>query len=293
MGRRTRFSFCAFSLSAVCALALTSAASGADDPPPDLKVSYKLGSTFAPPGTEAVIPFTMRATGDIRGYAVSVDFDENVLEGLQVEQVWAKPDGSEYAFRVYVINNRTDIPGSDGTDEGFLIGVALFDTFEPVVLPADTDNLALRFHFRVKPDATVTATEVKFLDGGKGEGQPVRNSVTAYHRMYTPEVAIAFVMLGGSVAILDDITVFFRGDSNGDRVLDISDPQRTLGFLFLGDAPPPCLDAADFNDDGALDITDPIATLGFLFLDGTPPPAPYPAPGHDGTEDLLSCGPRA
>jgi hypothetical protein len=60
--------------------------------------------------------------------------------------------------------------------------------------------------------------------------------------------------------------IFHRGDVEPDGTIGISDAIRTLGFLFLGDASPPCSDAADWNDDGKLDLSDPVGTLGWLFL---------------------------
>jgi hypothetical protein len=70
---------------------------------------------------------------------------------------------------------------------------------------------------------------------------------------------------------------FKRGDSNDDGNVDISDGVRTLRFLFLGEAAPPCLNAADVNDDGVLDLSDAVATFGFLFLGALIPPPP----GHE------------
>jgi hypothetical protein len=55
--------------------------------------------------------------------------------------------------------------------------------------------------------------------------------------------------------------LFIRGDANGDGALDIADPVATLGFLFLGDAVPGCLEAANTNDDGEVDISDAVHTL--------------------------------
>ncbi|HVR75105.1 MAG TPA: hypothetical protein VMT52_12265, partial [Planctomycetota bacterium] len=82
---------------------------------------------------------------------------------------------------------------------------------------------------------------------------------------------------------------FRRGDSNRDGAVDISDPIRVLGFLFLGGAGLPCPDAADSNDDGNIDLSDAVYTLHGLFLGGDPIPAPGPeACGLDPTEDSLS-----
>jgi len=52
------------------------------------------------------------------------------------------------------------------------------------------------------------------------------------------------------------------------------------------------LDSADADDSGILDITDPIRILGYLFLGGEAPPAPGAgACGVDRTPDRLGqCG---
>ena len=86
--------------------------------------------------------------------------------------------------------------------------------------------------------------------------------------------------------------LFLRGDSNYDFEVGLSDAIFTLVFLFNGEQPPPCPDAADANDDGEIDVSDAIATLSFLFSGvGNFPPYPYPKAGLDGTEDNLPpCG---
>jgi hypothetical protein len=71
--------------------------------------------------------------------------------------------------------------------------------------------------------------------------------------------------------------LWVRGDSNGDGVLDISDPIRLLGRLFLGEpTAETCPLAVDVNADGALDISDPIVLLGFLFMGNMDIPPPNP-----------------
>ena len=87
---------------------------------------------------------------------------------------------------------------------------------------------------------------------------------------------------------------FRRGDSNCDGRTEISDAVWTLNYLFGGQSPPCCGDAADVNDDGNVNITDPIGLLDHLFQGGTAPPAPGPEscgvdPTSDGNGDRLPC----
>ncbi|MEC8895605.1 MAG: hypothetical protein VX675_04720, partial [Planctomycetota bacterium] len=71
--------------------------------------------------------------------------------------------------------------------------------------------------------------------------------------------------------------MWVRGDSNGDGIIDISDPIRLLGRLFLGEpTAETCPMAVDVNADGALDISDPIVLLGFLFMGNMVIPPPNP-----------------
>lgn len=81
---------------------------------------------------------------------------------------------------------------------------------------------------------------------------------------------------------------FTRGDSDGDSNFDGSDYLFTLRFLFLSDARPPCLDAADTNDDGGVNIADVVFAIRSLY-DPRGVPLPPPINGYDGTEDLIDC----
>ena len=82
---------------------------------------------------------------------------------------------------------------------------------------------------------------------------------------------------------------FLRGDVEENGSLNITDASAILGFLFLGQNEPGCLDAADVDDSGDVAITDAVRLLNFLFLSGIQPPAPYPTAGCDPTEDGLGC----
>jgi hypothetical protein len=261
-----------------------------------IEASFRLGTGVAAPGEEVVIPFTIRANVQISAYSFSVDFDEEVLEALAIEEVWKEPSGLDFLFHGYWMNNKNLEPGNGGVDEGYLAGVAVTtdDGRQELFMPADTDILALRFRFRVRPGAQAKVTELRFLSGGKGPGQATSNVLTLYdHRGdgigQAPLTLDSFVLLSGFVTVLDDVTIFMRGDANGDGAVDISDAQTSLDYLFLDGRTPACLDAADFNDDGLLDLADPVSTLQFLFLGGASPPPPYPEPGMDPTQDSMGC----
>src|SRR2546427_10258414 len=58
-----------------------------------------------------------------------------------------------------------------------------------------------------------------------------------------------------------------------------------LGFLFLGQVPPTCLDAADADGNNQLQLTDAVRILGYLFLGQAAPVSPGP-PGNNNP-----CGP--
>jgi hypothetical protein len=106
-------------------------------------------------------------------------------------------------------------------------------------------------------------------------------------RKSAPCAALA-ILLFASAGVEAD---FFRGDSNQDGAVDISDAAHVLNFLFSSEPLAVlCEDAADSNDDGSIDISDPLALLTFLFTGaaGLPPPGATSC-GEDPTADDLSC----
>jgi hypothetical protein len=259
-------------------------------PPPGLNASFELVGATAPPGGFGNVTLKMRADADIQAFAYSVDFDEEVLEALGTDVVWQRPDGLEFEFARHERNNDNATPGSGGVDEGFFIGYAVFDTREPIAMPANVDHEAVRFRLRVRPETTATTTELGFVDGGRGSGQPVVNLVTANgNTEYTRDIASSFIFISGLIHVIPDIVTFLRGDANGDETVDIADAQRTLNHLFLGSGQPACFDAADANDDGSLNIADAIFTLHHLFSGGRAIPPPFPEAGPDPTGDAFGC----
>ena len=258
------------------------------DPLPQVDAVFRMDSDSGLPGSDVVVPFKIFATEVTQGYAFSVDFDEDVLEVTQIEEVFKakpKPDG----FSVLFYDNSRNTPGS-GLDEGVMVGAAVFNFRGPCGnLPADEYTEVLRFHFAIRPGAPTGSTDVMFKDGARGTGQPVRNTLTTLGHAFYPETESTFVLVNARINVLPDLTAFVRGDSNGDQKVDISDAANTLGYLFLGDTRVACFDAADANDDGAIDIADAVTTLNHLFEGGEELPPPYPAIGEDPTSDTLGC----
>jgi IPT/TIG domain-containing protein/FG-GAP repeat protein len=101
----------------------------------------------------------------------------------------------------------------------------------------------------------------------------------------------AYLIPGGSILRGASDTRFRRGDANSDNEVNIADPIRILGALFLGTDPITCEDRGDTNDDGFLNLTDAIYVLNHLFNGDAPPPPPYPDAGDDPTADDLVCSP--
>ncbi|MBN1443860.1 MAG: hypothetical protein JXA90_14210, partial [Planctomycetes bacterium] len=73
---------------------------------------------------------------------------------------------------------------------------------------------------------------------------------------------------------------FLRGDCSGDGSVagSVTDAVVLLGYLFLGNAEPPCMAACDANGDGQVlgAVTDAVYILSFNFLGGPPPADPFP-----------------
>ena len=258
-------------------------------PPPD--VTFRLDDTTTTRGASMTVPFRIEATMPSQGFSFSVDFDEEVLQATGIQRLFERPSGTPYDFERFEFNNENDFPGNTGLLEGYLVGAAIISLSDTEdVLPTDEEVAVLDFHFAVDSETTAEETQLLFLDGAiGGGGAPVGNQLFAGGVQVTPETASSFVFIHSRIQIIPDVIVFIRGDSNDDRRVDLSDAVRTLGYLFLGNEPVSCLDAADADDDGGITLTDPIYTLEFLFRGGTPMPSPYPAPGMDPTPDAIGC----
>jgi hypothetical protein len=238
-----------------------------------VNVTFTLGDAFGAVGGNVAVPMFVNGDREGHGFGFEVLFDNQVLEATEIEQVFTRPDNLPFISEISEIDNE------NGAVRAFFKSSS---NNERHFLPAFQDNPAVVLHFRVL--APVESTELRFNREYSG------TTYKAFDDNYTPELANSFVLVGSVIQIVPDISLFRRGDANGDSLVNISDAMATLGFLFLDGRRPHCLDAADANDDGSLDMSDPIFTLDYLFRGVTAAlPPPNGEPGTDPTPDGLTC----
>lgn len=71
-----------------------------------------------------------------------------------------------------------------------------------------------------------------------------------------------------------ELGTFFRGDANGDGIIDVGDPLYILNWLFKGTQPPSPIEAGDANCNQTVDLGDAVYLLGYLFKGSDPPGCP-------------------
>ncbi len=132
-------------------------------------------------------------------------------------------------------------------------------------------------------------TQIATLPSGATEYVDNANGVLTYKVIGVEEAESSFPQ-SVFVSTISPPGSFLRGDANDDSDVDLSDAIATLTFLFVGNQPIPCEDAADSNDDGTIDLSDALSTLNFLFVRGPAPRSPGVAfPWFDPTPDALGC----
>jgi hypothetical protein len=290
--KTTRFLHCLAASFGTAGLVLTSGQAPAQEPEYDIQVSYTLHDATATPGSEFLLPFVLRSNVDVLSFAAVINFDESVLEATAVEQIYQTEHDVDWGYSWSTFDNEVGA-----------IKASMVTSFtEYVVLPPNTNHVVLGFHFRAKPDAPVSVTEVRFEDfleiphtDPEMFNAVLVNPVSPDDPDYQtgiPTVEAAPVFINSRVGIVGDVSLFRRGNANGDTGINLTDAVTTLNFLFLGEGTLACLDAADANDDGQITITDPVATLSWLFLGARALPQPNGDPGTDPTPDALGCGPE-
>ena len=168
-------------------------------------------------------------------------------------------------------------PNADGEPQGMgaVFAEAYFCGGPFVLNPGGTETAHEIDLVATDPDAESIEATLTFRDGLRGSGQPVENYVVLYESRPQPRRPVLPPPLRVRVTRTPP-KAFRRCDANDDGRFDISDPIRTLGWLFIGRDGPPCEAAADCDGNRALDLSDAIRGFNWLFQGGPPPPAPFP-----------------
>jgi hypothetical protein len=248
-----------------------------------------VGEVEAAPGTEVEIPIYLTNSVAIEAFQLVIGYDPEVfspkfaaMEAFSFEGTFLSEEDVAPGFRAL----------RPGPAEDIFVAALVPSFIHPVEVPPGTDRLVFKLVGQVSPDAVPgTTVDLEPVNGPDGDGvgpYGLRNELT--YRGDARFLSLLPRTEPGVLRIIPDITIF-RGDSNDDGAVDLSDASYTLNWLFSGGPEPVCPDAVDANDDGKLDISDPIAVLQTLFLGTVSIAPPYPERGLDTTPDTLGpCG---
>jgi hypothetical protein len=262
-------------------------------PPAQGNASITFGAAVAGPGEEVEIPVLLTSDAPVEGFQLVMEYDPARLgvvdgaSGLSFEGTFY-----EARFAAPPTLGALTVHTEAGVFTVAVIGNFIEDGFE---VPPGTDIPVARIRAIVPETAEVgTVVSIEPAPGSEAGGVGpfrLRNEITVES---DARFVSAFSSVGvARINIVGD-QAFFRGDSNGDSTVNMTDAISLLGALFLGGERPACSDAADSNDDGKLDIADALAILNFLFTGTSVLPAPHPDRGSDPTPDALHChGPAA
>jgi hypothetical protein len=261
-------------------------------PPGQGNASITFGAVVGSPGEEVEIPVLLTSDAPVEGFQLVMEHDPARLgvvdgaSGLSFEGTHyeaSSPDAP--MLRALTVHPETGV---------FTVAVIGHFTEEGFEVPPGTDILVAKIR-AVVPETAEAGTVVSIAPAPGSEAGGVgpyrlRNEITVESEA---RFVSAFSSVGvARINIVGD-QAFFRGDSNGDAAVNITDAVFLLGALFLGTERPGCDDAADANDDGRLNITDAVVILHSLFGGGADLPPPYPDRGLDPTPDGLRCRPPA
>ena len=253
--------------------------------------TVSLGDVMGAPGDAVRVPIFVDSSEAVEAFQIVVSYDPSLFTPTAHaagggDRLPFDLDGTHYEgfdsnvnFGVVTVDEEAGI---------FVVGFIPDLLFAEQSLPPHSSEPVVFVDGHIPesaPPASVAVLEPVNLEGGYGPSA-LRNELTHQGgaRLVSTEPRLEAALL----EIVGDV-VFFRGDANRDNTVDLADVQFTLGYLFLGTATPPCLDAADSNDDGQINVADPVATLGFLFLGAGDLPQPNSSRGFDPTLDNLDC----
>jgi len=234
------------------------------------------------PGLEAVyIPVEVTHDVPVQAIQVAATFDPGFIEVTGVDFLLTNLRLLSPELLAFNISNDPERP--------YVTSGIIFDIEPPYdgrTLPPGENQRLLNIIADISPLAPVEGSTVVRLANGVGE-PPLENILTVNSMTVLPRLEKAGTVFFSAPEM--STAAFVRGDANGNQLVNISDPVVLLGYLFLGEAPVACLDAADANDSGTINVADAAYSLNFLFRGGRIPPPPFPNPGLDPSEDTLNC----
>ena len=239
---------------------------------------FLLPSFRAYPGDSVRVTVQGEHAESAEGFSMGLRFPspELRIDRVHIEDTILEAIGSDYLETKLSVEQGTLVIG-------FLVDVV--PPFTGTLIPAIGQPLDF-VHLEVTIDVGVREDLVIALEDGLSL-PPIQNVYSVNG------LAIPVTELGECLITVcwdrRQAGLFLRGDVNMDGGLDISDPIRILGFVFLGERYPPCMEAVDVNDDDAVDIADPVFLLSYLFEDTAPPPPPHSEPGADVRPGSLGC----
>ncbi len=260
--------------------------------PEKAQIRLFLSEAEGKPGDLVPLKLTLLTNVLLRTIKIAINFDESFLRLERLERALDSPITPVDDVAKTQTDNTDPTPG-DQLKEGWItLEVSAAETVGTLKWPIGQEIPLYVLQFRILEKARAGRTPVVFAKVGSDNINLAFGNEAEVQDALVPrnvEIQPADLLNGGVIILgLGEIGFFLRADTNLDNLRDISDPIRTLGYLFSGDAQLPCFDAADSNDDGEVDVSDPVHTLYWLYGGGTSPPEPSTW-GPDPTRDTLCC----
>lgn len=238
-------------------------------------------ATIGDTGVE--LPVLLDNDQPLYAFSMSITTDADRLRLVEI-----RLEGTDYADAEFSGGRVLD--GGGSLTWAVLLGIGDNDEFDPDrVIPIGTDLHVASLVVDVEATEPATA-EVRFEDVLSDDLTVEPHRLNLLVDKQAERIPVSGPPIEVAIERSEPVSFFVRGDSNGDRRVDISDAIFALNYQFLGGETPGCMDATDFDDNGKTEITDAIYLLGSLFQGGPNPPAPFPEPGIDATDDdPLDC----
>ena len=282
-------------------------AAAQDDVPFLPMASLRIAGGEARVGQEnlAEVEVLIQADAPVRSVSLAIDFDERSLLLRSVEEVSRQfEDGEPSPAGIPIelaalIDNGGALAEDNLVDEGFVvIQVEPAEDAPDLGLPLGEETPLVVLRFEVREEALLGCSPIQFADIGPldfGMFPVFARTLVEFvenegDAVEPPGALDGDALQDGGLQIIGEIGFFLRGDVDMNCVREISDPIRTLNYLFGGTPEPPCLDACDSDDNGQVELADVVFTLDWLFHHGPAFSEPYEFPLRDPTDlDSLDC----